>query len=153
MEVLIELLFEVVGQIVLEGLVGLGFKGVGRWFARPWVRAALALGVGGSLAFAGGWWWGQRLSDGARVELPGSFYVSIGLAVVFGILAIVRAERGPRPDTFGVGLEDVLEEPGESLRLLSPVHWSPWRLAGFSFINVVAAVGINVGFTPSVGLG
>jgi hypothetical protein len=148
MEVVFELLFEVVGQLLIELVFNLGFRGVGKLLSNRFVRVVLGIGVGGAVAYVGGWWWGDRLSEVGRTEAPSSLYVSIGLAVAFGALALLRAAKGPRDDSFHVSVGDLLEEPGDSLQLLSPVHWSAWRLLAFSLINVAVAFGISAGFTP-----
>jgi len=148
MEVIFELLIEVVGQLLIEVVVNVGFRGVGKLLSNRFVRALFGVGVGGAVAYGGGWWWGDRLSEVGRTEAPSSLYVSIGLAVAFGALALLRAVKGPRDDSFHVSVGDMLEEPGESLQLLSPVHWSVWRLLAFSLINVAVAFGISTGFTP-----
>ena len=148
MEVIFELLFEVVGQLLVELVINLGFRGVGKMLSNRFVRAFLGIGLGGALAYGGGWWWGERLSEVGRTEAPSSLYVSIGLAVAFGALAALRALKGPRDDSFRVSLGDVLEEPGESIQMLSPVHWSAWRLLAFALINAAVALGISAGFTP-----
>ncbi len=149
MEVIFELLFEVVGQLVIELLFNFGFRGVGRMLSNRVVRFVLGVGLGGALAYGGGYWWGDRLSEAGRTDAPSSLYVSIGLAVAFGALALLRAIKGPRDDSFAVTIGDVLEEPGESLQLLSPVHWSAGRLLAFCLINVAVAFGTSAGFTPS----
>jgi hypothetical protein len=148
MEIVFELLFEVVGQLLVELVFNLGFRGVGRMLSNRVVRFVLGVTLGGAMAYGGGWWWGDRLSEAGRTEAPSSLYVSIGLAVAFGALALVRAIRGRRDDTFEVSLGDVLEDPAESLPLLSPVHWPAARLLSFSLINIAVALGISAGFTP-----
>jgi hypothetical protein len=148
MEVIFELLFEIVSQLLLELVFNVGFRGVGRLLSNRFVRGVLGIVVGGALAYGGGWWWGDRLSEAGRTDAPSSLYVSIGLAVAFGALAALRAIKGRRDDSFHVSVGDLLEEPGESLQLLSPVHWSAVRLLAFSLINVAVAFGISAGFTP-----
>lgn len=148
MEIVFELLFEVVGQLLVEVVFNLGFRGVGRLLSNRFVRVGLGIAFGGAFAYGGGWWWGDRLSEAGRTEAPSSLYVSIGLAVAFGALALLRALRGRRDDTFRVTFGDLLEEPGESLQLLSPVHWPAGRLLSYALINVAVALGISAGFTP-----
>jgi hypothetical protein len=106
-----------------------------------------------ALAYGGGWWWGDRAADAGDADIPTSFYVSIGLAIVFGLLAIARFVKGRRDDTFRVSFADLFEEPVESVRLLSPVHWSAWRLLGFCLVNIAVALGVNAGYVEPVGLG
>ena len=148
MEVIFELVFEFVFQVLIEGLFDLGFRGAGKLLSNRLVRWVLGTVSAAALAYGGGWWWGNRLADQGQSDMPSSFYVSIGLAVAFGALAIARAVRGRRQDTFEVSISDLFDEPAESIRLLSPVHWSAWRLVGFCFVNLAVAAGIDAGFTP-----
>jgi hypothetical protein len=148
MEIVFELLFELVGQLLIELVFNLGFRGAGRLLSNRFVRFVLGVTLGGGLAYAGGWWWGDRLSEAGRTEAPSSLYVSIGLAVAFGALALGRAIKGRRKDSLDVTFGDLLEEPGESLELLSLVHWPASRLLTFCLINVAIALGISAGFTP-----
>jgi hypothetical protein len=147
MEAILELLIEGIFQLVLEILSEFGFRGVGKLLSNRVVRWVLGTVSATALAFGAGWWWGDRAADAGDSEIPTSFYVSIGLAVVFGVLAVVRALRGTRADTFRVTLGDLFDEPAESFRLLSPVHWSALRLLGFCLVNVAVALGVNAGFT------
>ena len=100
MEVVFELLFEVVGQLLIELVLNLGFRRVGKLLSNRFVRVFLGIGLGGAVAYGGGWWWGDRLSEVGRTAAPSSLYVSIGLAVAFGALALLRALKGPRDDSF-----------------------------------------------------
>lgn len=147
MEVIVELLLEGLIQLLLEGLFELGFRGIGKLLANRVVRWVLGTVIAASIAYGGGWWWGDRLASEGQTEMPTSFYVSIGLAAAFGALSIVRALRGPRTDTVNMSPGDRFDSPAESMRLLSPVHWSVRRLLGFCLVNVAVAIGINAGFT------
>jgi hypothetical protein len=147
-EAIFELLIEGALQLVLELLSEVGFRGVGKLLSNRIIRWVLGTVSAAALAYGGGWWWGDRAAEMGDHELPTSFYVSIGLAVVFGVLAVVRAVRGRRSDTFRVSVDDLFDEPAESLRLLSPVHWSALRLLGFCLVNVAVALGVNAGFAP-----
>jgi hypothetical protein len=77
--------------------------------------------------------------------------VSISLAVVFGLLALVRTVRGPshhRP----IDVADVFDEPAEVVPYLSPLRWPPLRLVSFAAVNVALAVGVNAGFVVQAAL-
>jgi hypothetical protein len=150
MEVIFELLFEFVFQFLLEVVFDLGFRGVGKVLSNRVVRWVLGTVAAAGLAYGGGWWWGHRAVEAGDTEIPTTFFVSIGLAVAFGVFALVRAVRGPRTDTFRVTAEDLLGEPGESIRLLSPVHWSAQRLLGFCLVNVAVALGVNAGYAEPI---
>lgn len=150
MEVILELLFEGVFQLVLEILSEFGFRGIGKVLSNRVVRWVVGTVTGAALAYGAGWWWGNRATEAGDAEIPTSFAVSIGLAVVFGVLALLRALRGRRRDTFRVSWTDLFDEPAESIRLMSPVHWSALRLLGFCLVNVAIAVGINAGYTTEV---
>ena len=152
MESILELVLEGVFQLVLEILGEFGFRGVGKVLSNRFVRWGLGTVAAAALAYGGGWWLGNRAADAGDTDIPTSFFVSIGLATVFGGLALVRAVRGQRRDTFRVSFSDLFDEPAESFRLLSPVHWSALRLFGFCLVNVAVAVGINAGYVEPVGL-
>ena len=150
MEVIFEILFEGVFQLVLEILSEFGFRGVGKLLSNRVVRWVVGTVSAAALAYGAGWWWGDRATDAGDTEIPTSFFVSIGFAVVFAALALLRALRGRRSDTFRVTWTDLFDEPAESIRLMSPVHWSALRLFGFSLVNVAIAVGVNAGYTTEV---
>ena len=138
MEVLFELVFEVVLQFVGEVLFDAGFRVVGRVLANRVVRAVIAIGAG----FGAGYWWGARLSELGRTEPPSSLWVSIGLAVVFGTVALVKVLR-----------DESHRFPAESRMdrfelAFTPWRWSPARLLGFALVNVAVAAGIAAGFDP-----
>ena len=138
MEILFELLFEVVLQFVGEVVLEAGFRVVGRVLANRVVRAVLGMAAG----FGGGYWWGARLSELGRTEPPRSLWVSIGLAVFFGTVALVKVlRREPprlRPDSRMERFEQAF----------TPWRWSPARLLGFALVNVAVAAGIAAGFDP-----
>jgi hypothetical protein len=131
----VEFILEVVVQLVLEifgeFLFDVGFRGAARLLRSRVVRYSIAAGVG--LAF--GLWWGNRLSDAAR--LPRLFWVSVALAVVAAIGVLVR--RG-RPDP--VGAERLSS-------VVMPWRWPEYRFAGFVVLNVALAVGIFIGYEPA----
>ena len=138
MEILFELLFEVVLQFVGEVLLEAGFRVVGRVLANRVVRTVLAITVG----FGGGYWWGARLSELGRTEPPSSLWVSIGLAGVFGTVALVKVLRGtPRR----VPAESRMERFELAF---TPWRWSAARLGRFALLNMALAAGIAVGFDP-----
>ena len=153
MEVIVELLFEGLFQVLIEGIFDLGFRGVGKVLSNKVVRWVLGTVSAAALAYGGGWWWGNRAAEAGEPDIPTSFFVSITLAVAFGVLALMRFLKGRRDDTFRVSFADLFEEPAESVRLLSPVHWSAWRLLGFCLVNSAVAIGVNAGYAEPIVLG
>ena len=138
MGILFELLFEVVLQFVGEVVLEVGLRGVARLLVNRVVRAALGVAAG----FGGGYWWGSWLTEAGRTVPPRSLGVSIGLAVAFATVALVKVlRRDPRrfpPETRMARL-------GE---MFTPWRWSPGRLGGFALVNVAVAAGIAAGFDP-----
>jgi hypothetical protein len=157
MEIIFEILFELVFQLLLEVLFESGFRGAGRVLQNKVVRVGLGVVTGSGLAYWAGWWWGDRLSDAGRAELPNAFYVSLGLAAAFGALALAQTIR-TRSEGPAIGGPPIVDrpsaptEPSAVLRHLSPLHWSPGRLLIFATINIALAAGISVGFTPAAGV-
>ena len=117
-ELLLELVVQLVVEIALEGLARL----FGRVFAHPTVRLVLGVGAVLGAGYAGGYWWGHRLSEAGRVDEPHSLWVSLVLAVAFITAAAVRLRRDDR---------DVAT-----------------RLSFLALLNCAVAAGIAVGFTP-----
>lgn len=143
MEILFELIFEFVFQIVGEVLAEAGFRGAARLLSNRWVRMALGLvlAVGGGYLF--GHWWGVRASEPGDTDVPTSFWVSTGLALAFGVLALRRLLDSEPP----------IGRPVDSWRsrlidALQPWAWSSVRLLGFMLLNASLAVGIAMGYTP-----
>ncbi len=130
MELIVELvfqfLFEVVGEILLEA----GYHGTARALRSRLVRFALlsAAGLGAGL------WWGIRLSEAGRVQVPRALWVSLVLAGVFALAALWRWRRGRRP------ADDAVLSP--------PWRWPAYRLVGFAVLNAAVAAGIGLGFDP-----
>jgi hypothetical protein len=131
-ELLLEFVLEFVGQFLIELVVEKGFRGVARFLSSRAGRVALGLSLALAVGFAGGYWWGSRLSETGRTAEPSSLWVSIALAALFGILAVARLVRRGRPTT-----------PARV-----PWRWPPGRLAGFAVLNGAVALGIAVGFEP-----
>ena len=140
MEVLFEFIAEVVLQFVFEVILEGGARGAAQVLKNRVVRSLLRaiLLLGG--AFAGGLWWGDRLTDLGRTEPPRSIWVSIGLAGAFLIAAAATWRREQRrPDA------DVRARSSRNPR---PWQWPAARLALFAAVNAAVASGIATGFDP-----
>jgi hypothetical protein len=137
-EILFEFLFEVVFQLVGEVVLELIFRGAARVLANRVVRAVLGAAAG----FGGGYWWGSRLTELGRTDPPRSLWVSVGLAVLFGAIALVKVLRQDPPR---FPPDSRLARLGETF---TPWRWSAGRLAGFAVLNVAVAAGIAAGFDP-----
>jgi hypothetical protein len=144
MEFLFELLFEFIAEVVVQFLFELvletGARGVAQLLKNRVVRGLLGavLLLGG--AFAGGLWWGARLTELGRTDPPRSLWVSIGLGGAFLAAAMAQWLRDRRrPDR---------ETRPSSSRSLRPWHWRAGRLTLFAAINVAVATGIATGFDP-----
>ncbi len=138
MEILLEFLFEVVFQFVGEVFLERVFRGAAHLLRNRAVRAVLGMAAG----FGAGYWWGWRLTEIGRRDPPSSLWVSVGLAVILGTVALVKVLRDDPPrfaPDFGVG------RIGESF---APWRWSAARLAGYALVNLAVAAGIAAGFTP-----
>jgi len=141
MEFLLELFFEIFGQMILEFLLDGLFRKVPPLFAKRAVRAVLAACLGLVFFFGGGYWWGSRLTEIGRTEPPRSLWVSIGLAALFLTLAFVQAVRRESEPEAGTSARQRLVEA------VRPWRWSVARLASFALFNTAAAAGIAVGFS------
>ena len=150
MEILFELVFEILGQFILEVLVEGGFRKAARFLSNRIVRAVLGAGFAVAAGFAGGYWWGARLTELGRTDPPTSLWVSISLAAVFLTIALVQALRrassietvtDPSPSETPLDRHGIVER-------LAPWRWSVARLSGFALLNAAAAAGIAAGFTP-----
>jgi hypothetical protein len=141
MEILFELLFETVGQLLLEVLAEAGLRPA-RWALRNRVaRWVLGAGVAVVAGFVGGVWWGARLTEAGRTQEPRTVWVSLVLASVFSLAAIVVWARRR---TF-VSPTDI----GGDWRLrLLPWRWPPGRLLIYSLLNLSVAAGVAAGFDP-----
>ena len=142
-EIILELFFEFVGQIVLESLLDSAFRPIARVLANRVVRMVLGVSLAMSVGYAAGNWWGSRLSELGRTEPPRSLWVSIALAVAFAALAPLRALRS----TTVIADTGPAAAPRSRPPIL-PWQWSPARLLGFALLNASVASGIVVGFTP-----
>lgn len=139
MEVLVELVFEIIGQLVVELLIYAGLRGLARLLSNPVAQAVLGFAIALGGGYGGGYWWGSRLTRLGRTDPPKSLWVSAGLAVVFIALALVKGLRDQPADEVA---------PTTGLDLLLPWRWSPTRLLGFATLNTAVGIGIAVGFTP-----
>lgn len=123
---LFQFLFEVVGEAFFEA----GYHRTVRV-----LRSRLGRFILGSAAGLGaGLWWGIRLSEAGRVQVPRALWVSLALAVVFGLAALWRWKHGRRP--------------GDDAVMAPPWRWAAYRLVGFALLNAAIATGIGLGFDP-----
>lgn len=143
-EVLLEAILWLVGEVVLET----GSRGLARLLASRIGRGVIALAAI-ALAYGGGWWWAHRFAGAGQTAWPTALRVTVGLALVFALLALLRRLRTqaapksspPAPASSGDGLRAGLA--------LAPWRWPAGRLAGFALLNAAAAMGILVGFSPA----
>lgn len=130
MELVFELLFQFVFEVVGDVLFETGFRRTARVARSRVGRLVIAVAAG----FGAGLWWGARLSERGRVDEPRSLWISLALAVVFGLGALWRWRRG---------------RPAQDPHVVSPPwRWPLYRLAGFAVLNLAVAAGIAVGFNP-----
>ncbi len=150
MEILLELVFEIFGQFILEILMEGTFRGVARVLKNRIVRAVLGAGLAVAAGSAGGYWWGSRLTELGRTDPPTSLWVSMGLAAVFLTLAVVQAIRRASPIETVTDSSPTATPPYRHriAERLAPWRWSVARLSGFALLNAAAAAGIAAGFTP-----
>ena len=135
---MLELVFELLFQIVFEFALELPFELFKSRTGRRVFSAAFMAACG----FAGGFWWGDRLSELGRTDPPRALWISIGLSVVFVALAVWQWQRGNHDDPSGtVRAWDWAEE-------LLPWRWSAVRLLVFAFTNAAVAAGMAAGFQP-----
>lgn len=130
MELIFEVLFQFVFEVVGEVLFQAGYHGTARVFRSRVGRIILASAAG----LGAGLLWGIRLSEAGRVQVPRALWVSLALCAVFALVALWRWRLGRRPG------DDALVAP--------PWRWAAYRLAGFALLNAAIAVGIGLGFNP-----
>lgn len=141
MEIVLELLFEFLGQIIFEFLLEGSFRWLARLLSNRVVRAVLAVGLAVAVGYGGGYLWGSRLTELGRTDPPKSLWVSVGLAAIFVTVALVNALRREE-EAQPASQRERMEEA------LVPWRWSVLRLLGYALLNGAVAVGIAAGFTP-----
>jgi hypothetical protein len=146
LELLVELVFQFLFEVVAEFLLEAGWKRAARVLRHRWVNYGLAVVVG----FGFGVWWGDRLSGDHR---PALFWVSLAVAVIASVGALRRrSEMAPPGEERAVaelrGLADSTQvEPGLSWRtIMDPRQWPSHRFVGLAVLNGAVAAGIAVGF-------
>ena len=131
---MIELILEVLFQFVLEGageaLFEAGYKGTARLLRSRITRFV----IGSAIGLGAGVWWGARLSEAGRVQAPRALWISLVLALAFGLAALWRWQRGRRP--------------GDDAVMSPPWRWPAYRLVGFALLNVAVAAGMALAFEP-----
>lgn len=130
-EAVIQIVVELFGEIVLEGVfhgvVAVLRRQIGRWI------------TGGLLGLAFGVAWGRHLSGGTHY--PRLLWVSLALAVLALVLALGRPrERRPGSGDLRSGLDP-------RWLLTPPWKWAAERLVGVAFINSGLAVGVLIAFS------
>ena len=150
MGILLELVLEILGQFILEILMEGTFRGVARLLSNRIVRGTLGAGLAVAAGYAGGYWWGSRLTELGRTDPPKSLWVSIGLAALFlGIALVQGLRRASRIETVTGGPGSDTEPYRQRIAdRLAPWRWSVSRLLGFALLNAAAAAGIAAGFSP-----
>lgn len=129
-EALVQVLFEIVGQILVEA----GFHATAVVLRSRIGRYVVASAAG----LGGGIWWSARLSARGRVQEPRALWVSIGL-MALAVLLAARQRTGSH------GHEEL---PGLRSVIAPPWKWPVYRLVGFALLNAAIAVGIAVSFRP-----
>ncbi len=140
-EFILEIVFEFLFQFLFEVVIDAVGRGISGALSNRFTRLALSSVFVAAFGYAGGYWWGARLSD-VRTAPPKLLYVSIALACAFALLAVIRARNGQR-----VGDDDPL-----TIRFGEPPwrkgYWTTTRLMSFAVVNVGVALGVVTGFTP-----
>jgi hypothetical protein len=153
---MIEFFFEVVFQILLEGLFQLivgGWKALSpsksptaspatsptttsnsRTGSRS-VRNVVTLGLGLALALGLGFLWGRHAKSIGRISPPLAIWFSLFSAAVLGGSAVWRRSTPPT-------------RPFSRLR---PWTWTPSPLVRMACINLVGAAGVAWGFAATTG--
>jgi hypothetical protein len=143
----IEFLFEVVAQTLLEGLFELlveGWKAI--WGSNSTskssnadrrstsgVRDVVTLVVGSLLAIGLGVLWGRHAKSVGRSTPPLAIWFSLLSAVALGLTAWWRHTNPPK-------------QPFSRLR---PWTWSPSPLVRMAVVNIGGAIGVAVGFASA----
>jgi hypothetical protein len=140
-EFLLEIVFEFLFQFLFEVFVDAAGRGIAGALSNRFTRLAISSVFVAAVGFAGGFWWGTRLSE-VRTTPPKLLYVSIALAFAFALLAVMRARSGER-----LGDDNPL-----AIRFGEPPwrkgYWTTTRLISFAVVNVGVALGVVAGFTP-----
>lgn len=140
-EFVIEFIVELVFQLLFEVVIDSIGRGASRVLSSRVVRLVVSGVVVAACGFAGGYWWGTRLS-GVRTAPPKLLYMSIALACAFAVAALVRS-RDESPTDDGDPLAIGFGEPPWRRG-----YWSASRLTTFSIVNAFIGFGILAGFTP-----
>ena len=130
-DLLIEVVFSGLIELLGELLFEVGFRGVAR-VLRYWLTRTILLGV---LGVAGGWAWGARLSGEGRVELPRTFWTSLIIAGASVLLLLWRLAQPRWRDSNEI--------------VAPPWRWPAQRVAGYAVLSLLVAAGVLAGFSPA----
>jgi hypothetical protein len=129
-EILIQFVIEVLGEFLVE----VGFRGAAA-VLRSWVGRYVITVIAG---FGGGLWWGAHLTARGRTQEPRTLWVSLGLAAICAVWALLRRTQKQLPD----------QRTGFLSIFAPPWRWPAYRFAGFAALNAAIAGGVLVGFRP-----
>jgi hypothetical protein len=132
MELIFEVLFEFVAQVIFEVVVELGGHAVARVLDTRIGRAIASATLMAGFGFVGGYAWGRHVADIGHKGMPRTLWVSLGLAALAAVLA-VRTRRDADWEERVASVPTVLKPTAE-------------RFAQLSFLNVTIALGVLVGF-------
>jgi hypothetical protein len=127
MDLVFELIAQVIGQIIFELLANLG----GRLVAEA-LESRVSASIAAAIGFGGGYAWGRHVADIGRTGVPRTIWVSLALAVVAAALAL-RTRDDPDWDERVASLPTIFRPTSE-------------RFATFSFLNLVIAIAVAIGF-------
>lgn len=129
MDFLFEFLFQIMFEVIGEALLEFGFRGASRVWRSTIGRWTVSVIVG----FGFGAYWGHYLSEAGTGHRPRLLWVSVALAVLAVITALVAGRR--------IHAEE---------RAMLPWTWPTARLIGFAALNIAIAVGIAVAYQPPI---
>jgi len=136
MEVLVELILELVAQLFVEGALDGAGQRTGKSLRSPRARRRLGYAVSLVLALLAGSAWGILVARRGREALPRSVWVSVALASICVLMAVIARLRG-------VPVGDSL---GGWRAFRRPDRWPAIRWLSFAVMSAVIAVAIVIGF-------
>jgi hypothetical protein len=133
MELIFEIIAELVVQLVFEVVITTCGRAIGSVLETKIGRVIASATVMGAIGYGGGYAWGRHVADIGHQGVPSSIWVSLGLAILAGSLA-VRARSDSDFEARFAFLPTGLRPTAERLALLS-------------FLNVTLAIGVAAGFS------